>query len=108
MNTFNFIFLVNVLVNVLASVFVCKLTVARELVSELKLFKHNNNMGKNEADKIVVLIDDVKSQLILFWEGEDLLYVTNHADYHNNNKRLAALKRVAEEMGEQGVVFAFW
>ena len=44
-----------------------------------------------------------KSSLILFWEGEDVLYKTDHPEYMNSNKREAALKRITEEMGNIGV-----
>ena len=43
--------------------------------------------------------DEQKFDLITLWEGEGVLYAVNHAEYHDENKRNAATKRIAEEMG---------
>ena len=43
--------------------------------------------------------DEQKFDLITLWEGEEVLYAVNHAEYHDTNKRNAATKRIAEEMG---------
>ena len=56
-------------------------------------------MAKNLNKKILSLSENDKSSLILFWEGEDVLYKTDHTEYMNSNKREAALKRITEEMG---------
>ena len=52
-------------------------------------------MAKNR--KIVVTKEE-KSELIRLWEGEEGLYVPDHNDYHDINKRTASLKRIASEM----------
>ena len=46
----------------------------------------------------LVLSEEEKSEFILLWEGEDILYNIEHTDYHNNTKRMAAMKRMAEVM----------
>ena len=60
-------------------------------------------MAKKLNEKPVSLSENDKSRLILFWEGEDVLYKTDHPEYMNSNKREAALKRITEEMRNIGV-----
>ena len=45
-----------------------------------------------KSEKPLALSDSDKSQLILFWEGEDLLYKSDNPDYMSATKREAALK----------------
>ena len=91
----NFISLVNVWKTVWTEIFAVVVIFVISKKSELELVLNNNIMGKGDGNKNVVLTDAKKiSQFILLWEGEDLLYVTTHVDYHNNNKWLAALIRV--------------
>ena len=35
------------------------------------------------------------------WEGEPILYDSGNREYYNSNKRLSALKRICEEMGDE-------
>ena len=46
----------------------------------------------------IVLNDDNKFELIQLWEGEECLYNPGIADYSNSNKRIAAIKRIKENM----------
>ena len=59
------------------------------------------NEKKNDTAKQITLCDNEKFDLIHLWEGEDCVYNVEHADSHNNAKRLAVLKRVSEEMSVQ-------
>ena len=56
-------------------------------------------MGKSKETKIA-LTDDQKSELIRLWEGEECLYNVNSVDYHENGKRLNALKNIAKMMSK--------
>ena len=52
----------------------------------------------NEGKKKIYLTDEEKYDLIRLWEGEDVLYDVTNMDYHNNNKRNAALQRINDEI----------
>ena len=53
-------------------------------------------------EKKIALSDAEKSTLILLWEGEDVLYVLDHSDYHDNNKAARCPKTCGggDECGE--------
>ena len=52
----------------------------------------------NKKSVNVAVTDEDKSELIRLWEGEECLYNTKIKNYHNINKRTAALKRIQENM----------
>ena len=52
----------------------------------------------NKKSVNVAVTDEDKSELIRLWEGEECLYNTKIKNYHNINKRIAALKRIQENM----------
>ena len=56
-----------------------------------------------KKDNITPINDDNKSKLISLWETEPVLYDSGHREYHNNNKRIAAIQRIIvvfeEEVG---------
>ena len=54
--------------------------------------------AKSKAAEKITLNDEQKSELISLWEGEEVLYNIEDADYRDNAKRLAASKRIAELM----------
>ena len=53
---------------------------------------------KGKAKEKISLDDEQKSELIALWEGEEVLYNIEHANYHDNTKRLAAQKRIVAMM----------
>ena len=53
---------------------------------------------KGKAKEKISLDDEQKSELIALWEGEEELYNIEHANYHDNTKRLAAQKRIVAIM----------
>ena len=52
----------------------------------------------NKKSVNVAVTDEDKSELIRLWDGEECLYNTKINNYHNINKRTAALKRIQENM----------
>ena len=57
--------------------------------------------GKKSEKKLIRLTDDEKFKLVAFWEGESVLWDTEDPEYHNANKRLAALERIVEGMEKE-------
>ena len=66
-------------------------------VSIAHIIVFNKMTGTKKKVTKILLTDEDKMDVIRLWEGEMLYNVTHH-DYHNNNKRNAALKRIADEM----------
>ena len=70
----------------------------KSFVSIAHIIVFNKMAGTKKKVTKILLTDEDKMDVIRLWEGEEMLYNVTHPDYHNNNKRNAELKRIAEEM----------